>query len=336
MPQLVQGRLQGEEKLGGGEGRGGDMIDLEHTAIERLKTASEMSLRYYGQPLVITDSGGKDSAVVKELAIRAGISFEVMHNHTTADAPETVRFVRHEAKRFEELGIKYTINMPTYKGKRVSMWSLIPQKLMPPTRLVRYCCSVLKETGGAGRFIATGVRWAESASRMNNRGIYEKLGSTKANKIILNNDNDDRRMLFENCRLKAKRTVNPIVDWKDEDVWAFLGEETQDKCGTYNVTCNGIYINPMYDEGWCRVGCVGCPMAGRHGREEEFLRWPRYKNLYIQAFEKILRVREERGKMVGTWRMGTTGLDVFNWWMEYDILPGQMDLFEENEELWND
>lgn len=127
------------------------MSDLEHIAIERLKAASELSLHAYGLPLVITDSGGKDSSVIKELAIRSGIPFEVMHSHTTADAPETVRFVRAEAKRIEDMGIRYKINMPTYKGKPVSMWSLIPQKLMPPTRIVRYCCAVLKETSGAGR-----------------------------------------------------------------------------------------------------------------------------------------------------------------------------------------
>lgn len=292
------------------------MSDLEHIAIERLKAASEMSLHHYGQPLIITDSGGKDSAVVKELAIRSGIPFEVMHNHTTADAPETVRFVRQESRRFEDLGIQYTINMPTYKSKRVSMWSLIPQKLMPPTRLVRYCCSVLKESGGAGRFIATGVRWAESSSRKNNRGIYEKLGSTSQKKLILNNDNDDTRMLFENCRLKAKRVVNPIVDWTDTDVWDFL-------------TDSKAPVNPLYAEGWCRVGCVGCPMAGRHGREREFLRWPKYAGLYILAFDNMLDERKRRGKLEGTWRQGFTGADVFNWWMEYDILPGQLDWLED-------
>lgn len=298
------------------------MSDLEQLGIERLKTASEMSLRNYGLPLVITDSGGKDSSVCKELALRAGIPFEIMHNHTTADAPETVRFVRSEAKRFEDLGIKYTINMPTYKGKRTSMWNLIPQKLMPPTRLVRYCCSVLKETGGAGRFIATGVRWAESASRKNNRGIYEQLGSTKANNIILNNDNDDKRMLFENCRLKAKRVVNPIVDWKDADVWQFLDDAKKP-------------VNPLYEEGWCRVGCIGCPLAGKKGREAEFIRWPKYKDLYIKAFANMLQERKNRGKLDDSWRMGTTGRDVFNWWMEYDILPGQMaidDFLEEEDE----
>ena len=176
------------------------MTDLEQMAIERLKTASEMSLANYGLPLIITDSGGKDSSVVKELARRSGIPFEIQHNHTTADAPETVRFVRQEAKRFEELGIKYTINMPVYKGQRTSMWNLIPQKLMPPTRLVRYCCEVLKEGGGKGRFIATGVRWAESTNRKHNRGIYEKASPDKERRIILNNDkhsdNDDCDALY--------------------------------------------------------------------------------------------------------------------------------------------
>lgn len=295
------------------------MSDLEHLGIERIKLASDMSLSYYGQPLVITDSGGKDSAVCKELALRAGIPFEIMHNHTTADAPETVHFVRSEAKRFEDLGIKYTINMPTYKGKRTSMWNLIPQKLLPPTRLVRYCCSVLKEGGGAGRFITTGVRWEESASRKKNRGIYERIGSSKTNKIILNNDNDDKRMLFENCRLKAKRVVNPIIDWKDEDVFGFLED-------------GKVPMNPLYAEGWCRVGCVGCPMAGKKGREAEFARWPKYKELYIHAFDNMLIAREDRGKMIGEFRMGNTGRDVFNWWMEYDVLPGQIDLFAEEEE----
>lgn len=290
-------------------------MDLEHIAIERFQAASDMSLMHYGQPLIITDSGGKDSAVIKELARRAGIPFEVMHNHTTADAPETVRFIRSEAKRFEDLGIKYTINMPTYKGKRTSMWSLIPQKLMPPTRLVRYCCSVLKETGGAGRFIATGVRWAESASRKNNRGIYEKNGDTE-HRIILNNDNDDRRMLFENCRLKAKRTVNPIIDWTDDDVWDFLTSDDAPPC------------NPLYCEGWKRVGCVGCPMAGKAGREFEFARFPKYKDLYMLAFRNMLDERAARGKYIN-WE---TPQDVFNWWMEYDVLPGQVDLFDEMED----
>lgn len=74
-------------------------IDKEQTAIERLREASEMSMRSYRKPLVIADSGGKDSSVCLELACRAEIPFEVEHNHTTADAPETVYFIRQEFER---------------------------------------------------------------------------------------------------------------------------------------------------------------------------------------------------------------------------------------------
>ncbi len=86
--------------------------DPEKRAIERLKIASELSLEHYGTPLVVTTSGGKDSSVCVELALRGGIPFEVQHNHTTADAPETVRFVRQEFARLENLGVKCTINYP--------------------------------------------------------------------------------------------------------------------------------------------------------------------------------------------------------------------------------
>ena len=51
-------------------------MDLEQKAIERIKTASEMSLEYYKQPLICTYSGGKDSDVLLELFKRSGVPFE--------------------------------------------------------------------------------------------------------------------------------------------------------------------------------------------------------------------------------------------------------------------
>jgi phosphoadenosine phosphosulfate reductase len=288
------------------------MSDIEQTAIERIKAASEMSLAYYKMPLVVTDSGGKDSSVSVELARRAGVPFEIMHNHTTADAPETVRFVRQKFRDLEEKGIKCTINFPTYKGKRVTMWSLIPQKLMPPTRVVRYCCAVLKENGGNGRFITTGVRWAESAKGKNGRGIYETLNRETSRRVILGNDNDDKRRLFETCTIKAKRVCNPIIDWEDSDIWDYIESEH-------------IPVNPLYQCGFLRVGCIGCPIAGTAGRQWEFARYPQYRDAYIRAFDKMLEERQRRGKMVGTWNEGTTGKDVYHWWMEDGILPGQLE-----------
>ena len=78
-------------------------MDLEKKAIERVKTASEMSLRLYGSPLMVTDSGGKDSTVCREIVKRAGIPYEVQHNLTTADAPQTIYYVRGIFRQLESL-----------------------------------------------------------------------------------------------------------------------------------------------------------------------------------------------------------------------------------------
>ena len=92
-------------------------MDLEQKAIARLRLAAEMSETYYGQPLVLTTSGGKDSDVCLYLAAASGIHYEVMHSHTSVDAPETVYHVRKQFRRLELAGVKCTINYPQYPTK---------------------------------------------------------------------------------------------------------------------------------------------------------------------------------------------------------------------------
>lgn len=286
-------------------------MDLEHKAIERLKAASDMSLRLYKQPLVITYSGGKDSDVLLALAERSGIPFEVLHSLTTADAPETVHHVLDTFKRLDEKGVKCTIDKHVQPdGSRMTMWNLVP-KMGIPTRLQRFCCRYLKETGGVGRFIATGVRWDESVARKKNRGSLEVIANKRDNSLILSNDNAEDRRLIESCQLKGKRVVNPIVEWKTEDVLDYIASEH-------------ICMNPLYECGFNRVGCVGCPMAGKAGRIFEFAQFPKIKAAYIRAFQKHLEYRMSRGRKSENWE---TGLDVFHWWMEDGVLPGQEVLY---------
>lgn len=289
-------------------------MDLEQKAIKRIQSASEMSLHHYGKPLVCTYSGGKDSDVMLELFKRSGIPFEVHNSHTTADAPQTVRHIRDVFRKSEMDGIKCTIEMPTYKGERTSMWKLIPQKLMPPTRVARYCCTALKETGCPNRFIATGVRWAESVRRKD-REEFEKIGSTKATRekftsVMLMNDNDARRRMNEHCMQEKKMVVNPIIDWKDSDVWEYIHSEK-------------IPVCELYQCGYNRVGCIGCPAAGKK-RYKEFADFPKYKNLYIHAFDRMVEERKRRG-LPCQWKNGD---DVFLWWMGDKNIEGQMDIFD--------
>lgn len=137
---------------------------------------------------------------------------------------------------------------------------------------------------------------------------------------MLVNDNAESRQVLDACVTRHKTCLNPIIDWTDSDVWSFIRSE-------------GIPYCELYDEGWHRLGCIGCPMARRHGREREFARWPKYKDAYIRAFNRMMDERKRRGKYKPNSPMGDTGVDVFRWWMEYDTLPGQIDLFEDYEDL---
>lgn len=155
---------------------------IDHS-YEVLRLAAEMSKLYYQKPLVITYSGGKDSDTMLQLALEClkPDDIEVINSHTTVDAPETVYYIREQFAKLKEKGIKTTIQYPKYKdGSPKSMWNLIPKKGIPPTRLQRYCCKELKETTVPNRFIAVGVRAAESTGRKG-RDDFATVANTKKN-----------------------------------------------------------------------------------------------------------------------------------------------------------
>ena len=188
---------------------------------------------------------------------------------------------------------------------------------MPPTRASRYCCTVLKEQGGANRVVVTGVRWSESINRRN-RGIAELQNKDKEKRLTLMNDNDENRKEFETCIRKGKRIVNPIIDWSDDDVWEFIRQ--------YDLP-----YNVLYDRGYKRVGCVGCPMSDNYFDLENN---PKYKNMYMKAFDKMLKRNIEVGRAnKHNWQ---TADDVYLWWTEqvkYNTDDNQIALDDEIDEL---
>ena len=117
-----------------------DLQEKERIAIERLR-AFEPADGYF-----LAYSGGKDSDCIKILAQLAGIKFEAVHNLTTVDAPETVRYVKSQP----DVRINRSYDRD---GKLVTMWNLIVRKGTPPLRISRYCCSELKEPNGAGKIV---------------------------------------------------------------------------------------------------------------------------------------------------------------------------------------
>ena len=284
--------------------------DKEKVAIELLKTYEPTALNNHEDGYYVGFSAGKDSLVIAFLCILAGVKFKLYDNHTTVDTPELVYFTRKIQKWFKEShDVDVIINYP-----KETMWDLIPRKLMPPTRLTRYCCDILKEGGGMGRVCVMGVRWAESRRRASNRSLIEANAyAGKKKKIRLNNDNDESRKIVESCVLKGKHIINPIISWSDQDVWEFIRK--------YNIP----YCE-LYDQGWERLGCIGCPLSSNQAKELEM--YPKYKENYLRAFRRMTQARKAKGR--NFWINESDAEEIMEWWIYGTIknkpLEGQMEI----------
>ena len=291
-----------------------DFVDV---AVERVETAWELHkmMNPDGRPMHMAFSGGKDSIclffVCKQAAEEVGVPmeqmFHVQYNVTNVDPPELVYFIRDVMKK------QYPFIEMRHPDK--SMWKLIVEKQMPPTRLVRYCCSALKEAHHEkGGYSLTGVRKAESVKRLK-RKTFERLGPKEtilSEEKILLNDNEDRRWQ-EFCLQKNAYMCNPIIDWTDEQVWRFIKGKSLPYC-------------KLYDEGWARLGCLMCPMAPVREREKACNKYPGFAKCYIRAFQRMLDANPR-----GTWENGE---DVFEWWIHGEGIKdrGQKEvLFDDSE-----
>lgn len=216
-------------------------IDKVAIAIERLRMFCPPE-GYY-----LAFSGGKDSQVIYDLAQKAAVPFVAEYCLTTVDPPELVRFIRTE---YPEVSIAHPAK---------SMWQLIEEYGMPPTRILRYCCRILKESHGVG-VIVTGVRWAESVRRA-------------------------KRKMLENCTApKLRKFLHPIIDWSDAEVWEYHHLYLPKHCS-------------LYDEGFRRIGCVLCPMVSSPiERAAHVRRWPKLAESYHRACRRAYARNVARGK----------------------------------------
>lgn len=122
--------------------------------------------------------------------------------------------------------------------------------------------------------------------------------------------------LIKNMKEHKDTIVNPIYDWLDKDIWEYIEQER-------------IVVNPLYQKGYKRVGCIGCPMATYNEKQKEFNDYPVYKENYKRAFKRMLDKRKKAGKddSKGGWKDAE---GVFDWWIEkkrYEV-EGQMSIDE--------
>ncbi|GMO52596.1 MAG: hypothetical protein Pg6C_18350 [Treponemataceae bacterium] len=233
----------------------GTVYDKAETAIGRIQTMAPIAERVYGG-FSVNISGGKDSTVITDIAIRSGAKIKFQTAWTGLEHPETVCFLRREKARLEAAGYEAEFVIPRDKnGRQVTMWKLIERHGFPTFRM-RFCCEELKEFAGNKSYVILGVRWAESARRKNTRSLHEQAGR----EFMTNSDNAAFRRWNESCMKKRKYMLNPIIDWTDAEVWEY-------------IRGRGLPYNPLYDAGHKRVGCIGCPMRANKAELEALPKW---------------------------------------------------------------
>jgi len=193
--------------------------------VERSLALIKEAYEKYGDGLVVANSLGKDSVAVWDLAKTVSPKIRGFIVTTRFKPPETKKFMEDRVTRYPELKI--------YKSDVA-----IPEKLYEtdPDR----CCDLLK-VGPTRQAIeemkvkcwVTGLRCTEGRTRTDFKEVEE--------------------------RDKGLGKLNPILIWKEREVWQYLA-------------LNGVKVNPLYAEGYRSLGCAPCTRISSE-EDERAGRW---------------------------------------------------------------
>src|SRR6185369_11251954 len=178
-------------------------------------------------------SGGKDSCVLLDLVKKAlpKGSFVVVFGDTGMEFPDTYEVIEKTKQQCAEEEIPFYLAKSHLNPKE--SWELFG----PPSRVLRWCCSVhkstpqtlkLREVTGKDNYkglALVGVRAHESAARAEYE--YENYGK----------------------KVKGQYDFYPILEWTSAEVFLY-------------AFANGVCINETYKKGNSRAGCLVCPMSG--------------------------------------------------------------------------
>lgn len=308
-------------------------------SIDLLRKAERLALSYGGgnNGYYLAFSAGKDSQALYHIAELAGVKYDAHMNLTSVDPPEVIRFVK---QAYPEVDL--------IKPKK-SIYQLAVEKEILPTMRVRWCCAEYKEMSGAGRVTLIGIRHQESSRRakrneveISNRkfsgtleGLDEyrqelkaKRARRKSKKDGVNITNADQEQTLGCISGKESLLISPIIHWTEEDVWEFLNKVME------------VPHCSLYDEGWRRLGCIGCPMSSVKQKQIENARYPHVKRNWIKAIKAIrnggaiqkgIQLVEHQGKLDANQKRQMITQDTGGWiahpdiehWMQKKFYGGQ-------------
>ena len=254
------------------------------SALSIIKRAEPLSLEL--NPEVgfhVAFSGGKDSQVLLALVKLAGVKYTAYYNVTGIDSPENVYFIR---KHYPEV---------TFVHPKQNFFRLVADKGLP-TIQKRFCCERIKEHGGEGCVVLTGVRAEESKKR----AAYSQVEIFSRRKEHASGERgrDDAwltKVQHECIKGKDRVMVRPVLDFTEDDIW---------RC----IDMFGLPHNPCYRKTG-RVGCMFCPFSTKPQLKMYETDFPRY----LQTLFHFLHVYWDKSKE----HMLASPEQYYDWWKSH-------------------
>jgi len=230
----------------------------------------------------IAFSGGKDSVALLDICHRVlPLSVPVIFSDTDMELPDTY-------KVWEEIKARYPERefiCAKAESSALENW----RRFAPPSRTIRWCCSVHKSTpalmllkdklrkSAVKAMAFVGVRGDESYSR----SFYEDAtdGAKSASQL--------------NCM--------PILDWGAHELWLY-------------IFANDLLINCAYKKGLNRVGCILCPESSEKHVWFVNKMYPHcikpYNDIIIETSNKSFKTTAEKIEFIGSmnWPARKNGL----------------------------
>jgi phosphoadenosine phosphosulfate reductase len=235
-------------------------------------------------------SGGKDSCVLLDLVKKAlpKGSFVVVFGDTGMEFPDTYEVIRKTKQQCLEDEIPFYIAKSHLAPKE--SWELFG----PPSRALRWCCSVHKSTPQTlklreitGKYNYTGLAFV---------GVRAQESATRAEYDYFN----------DGKKIKGQFSHNSILEWTSAEIWLY-------------IYANDVLINEAYKKGNSRAGCIFCPMSVK---KADFIKQEVYGleiEMYIDLIKKFSGRNFGKDSYIaeGGWVSRRSGRDIIGNAMNY-------------------
>lgn len=254
----------------------------EELILNNIQKMEKVALEVNSDGFLLQFSGGKDSIVLYDLVRKSNVKFRAEMTLTTVDPPELLKFIH--------------TNYPdvTFRKTGTSMFKLIIQHKILPTRKVRFCCGTLKETAGVGYVNLLGIRKAESVKRSKRNEI--EISNYKYSNTFDQFEINQEHVI--GC-IKGKDTLlfSPIINMTDKEVWNY-------------IHTNKLKVPNLYRMGYNRIGCVFCPMSSIKNKNRDRKYFPKFEYAYKKAIKYVMKNNPEH-----SWNSFIDENEVFDWWL---------------------